>query len=360
MRSFVESVEYLSHNPLAKAVTIIVLAFLAGKVLDAIVSRCLRHWSKKPCDDKLIYYIHSPIRNSVILWGLNMATLTLNIHDQILETTENILLSMIILIWALFCFRISSILLRKAVQNKHTFKMIEERTYPLFDNLAKVLIFLILTYLLIDVWDINASGWLASAGVIGIALGFASKESLSNLFAGVFIIADKPYNVGDTIILDTGDRGRIEHIGIRSTQMLTRDDVIISIPNSIMGNVKIINETQGPTTKSRVHVKVGVAYGENIDKVRSVLIEAAHSVADVICSTPSPRVRLRTFEDSSIQFELLCWIEDPFIRGRVIDQLSCAVYKAFVREGITFPFPQRDIHIKSLPPFLRQHLEKDG
>jgi MscS family membrane protein len=82
---------------------------------------------------------------------------------------------------------------------------------------------------------------LASAGIIGIAVGFAAKDTLANLFSGVFILADSPYKLGDYVVLEDNSRGKVTQISLRSTRMLTRDDVEVTVPNSITGNTKIIN-----------------------------------------------------------------------------------------------------------------------
>ena len=135
-------------------------------------------------------------------------------------------------------------------------------------------------------------------------------------------------------------------IGIRSSRIPTRDDVEITVPNSIMGNVKITNETGGPSERYRIRLKVGVAYGSDIDQVQSVLLDVAQSNPGV-CKIPAPRVRFRAFGDSSLDHELLCWVEKPVLRGRVSHALNAEVYKQFLKEGIEIPFPQRDVHIKS-------------
>jgi small-conductance mechanosensitive channel len=118
-----------------------------------------------------------------------------------------------------------------------------------------------------------------------------------------------------------------------------------------MGNVKINNESGGPSEKYRIRIKLGVAYGSDIDKVQSLLLDVAESQPDV-CQTPSPRVRFRAFGDSSLDHELLCWVEQPVLRGRVSHALNTEIYRRFLKEGIEIPFPQRDIHIRSVtvPP----------
>jgi len=228
------------------------------------------------------------------------------------------------------------------------FVLIHDRTLPLFNNLLVIIVVALALYFVLLAWNINVTAWMASAGILGLAISFAAKDTLANLFAGVFILADAPYKLGDFIVLDSGERGEVTHIGIRSTRILTRDDVEITLPNSIMGNVKITNEAGGPHEKYRIRIKVGVAYGSDIDKVHAVLMDVAANQPQV-CQNPAPRVRFRAFGDSSLDHELLCWVQKPVLRGRVAHFLYTEIYKRFVREGIEIPFPQRDVYLKSVP-----------
>jgi small-conductance mechanosensitive channel len=213
----------------------------------------------------------------------------------------------------------------------------------------KIILVALTGYFIFVAWNINVTAWLASAGIVGLALSFAAKDTLSNLFAGVSIIMDAPYKTGDFIILETGERGIVTNIGLRSTRILTRDDVEITVPNGIIGNGKIINEAGGPSKQHRIRVAVGVAYGSDIDQVIDVLQKVAKDNADVV-PDPEPRVRFRSFGDSSLDFELLAWIARPVDRGRVIHELNCAVYKALNENNIVIPFPQRDLHVRTMPP----------
>lgn len=159
---------------------------------------------------------------------------------------------------------------------------------------------------------------------------------------------DAPYKTGDFIILDSGERGVVTQIGLRSTRLLTRDDVEITIPNGVIGNSKIINEAGGPSEKHRIRTAIGVAYGSDIDQVIEILASVAANNAE-ICESPAPRVRFRTFGESGLGFELLCWIERPVDRGRLSHELNCAIYKAFAQNGIEIPYPQRDVHVRTMP-----------
>ena len=196
-----------------------------------------------------------------------------------------------------------------------------------------------------SVWEINITPLLASAGIAGVAVALAAKETLSNFFGGVTVLLDQPYKVGDYIVLDSGERGEVVEVGLRSTRILTRDDVQISIPNSIITNTKVINES-APEPRFRVRIKVGVAYGTDVDQVEEVLLSVARD-NPLVVTKPEARVRFRTFGDSSLDFELLCWAHRPHDKGRITHQLNRAIYKAFEQAGIVIPFPQRDVYMHS-------------
>jgi small-conductance mechanosensitive channel len=115
-----------------------------------------------------------------------------------------------------------------------------------------------------------------------------------------------------------------------------------------MGNTRITNESGGPYVKFRLRVKVGVAYGSDIDRVRDVMLAIAQAEPQV-CEDPEPRVRFRQFGGSSLDFELLVWVEDPELRGRILDLLNTAIYKGFRDEGIEIPYSKHDVYIKQMP-----------
>ena len=269
--------------------------------------------------------------------------------SEIAETIIiRLMLSVLILQLIRAAMKASSLGLEILGRLRHRFAIIEERTIPLFDLVMTVIILAIGSYAFLQVWHIDPTAWLASAGVIGIAVGFAARDTLANLFAGFFIIADAPYTIGDYVILGTGERGFVVNVGIRSTRLRTRDDVEIIIPNSVMANAKIINESGGVRNRYRLRIKIGVAYGSDLDQVCDLLGKTAAAHPEV-AKDPAPRVRLREFGDSSLNFELLCWIRDPADRGRISHDLNMTIYKTFNREGVSIPFPQRDLWVKGLP-----------
>ena len=145
-------------------------------------------------------------------------------------------------------------------------------------------------------------------------------------------------------MLGSGERGEVTQIGLRSSRILTRDDVEVTVPNALIANDTIVNESGGPWIKQRVRVRVGVAYGSDVDRVCEVLQDVAESHPEVE-SEPEPRVRFRAFGESSLDFELLAWIREPVLRGKVLHALNIAVYKRFADEGIEIPYPKRDVYL---------------
>ena len=346
----IDLLNIFSENPFYQAIIIVLSSLLIARLFNNVISKLILKIADKTkthLDNQIIHISRPTVSNSMILIALGLAC-KLTLPDQAGQFTSQILYTIALLVWSLFLIRLSRILLTHFSRNERSLPLVTSQTLPLFQNLSAIIISGLAIYAIFILWNIDMTAWLASAGIVGIAVGFAAKDTLANLFSGVLILADAPYKIGDYVVLDTGERGMVTHIGIRSTRMLTRDDVELTIPNSIMGNTKIINESGGPYKKFRIRVSVGVAYGSDIDQVKQILFDVALNETTV-CSDPEPRVRFRSFGNSSLDLDLLCWVEDPSLRGRVLDILLTSIYKDFNKFGIEIPYTKQDLYIKELP-----------
>ncbi len=343
-------VELIGPNVYLQALALAVAFILIGKIADWIISRAvgkLAKRSKTEVDDHLVALLHQPIFMSFVLLGLGLAAQRINLPEGPAFITLGVLKTIAIVIWYNMLRQLADVLAQTARRNVNS-KLVKTGMVALFRNIAKVVLAALAIYFMFLAWDINVTAWVASAGIVGLALSFAARDTLSNLFAGVSIIIDAPYKTGDYIILESGERGVVTYIGLRSTRLLTRDDIEVTIPNGVIGNSTIINEAGGPSEKHRIRIAVGVAYGSDMDHVIATLENVATD-HDEICSNPAPRVRFRAFGESSLDFELLCWIDRPVDRGRLRHELGVNVYKAFIASGIEIPFPQRDLHVRTMP-----------
>jgi small-conductance mechanosensitive channel len=336
------------ESPWLRALIVVVasgiLAQLAVWVLTRWISR-LTQRTATSVDDLVLKRIRRPIFVHISVFGLKIAggEILRPDHLRMLANLEALLETVTLFVWLGFAFSSLLLLLQSLSRHEH---WVQPKTVPLLDNMGKLMIVALGGYALCLIWGVNATAWLTSAGILGIAIGFAAKDTLGNLFSGIFILADAPYKIGDFIILDNAERGQVTNIGLRSTRILTRDDIEIIIPNAVIAASKIVNETGGPHPKERIRVPVGVAYGSDVDRVVELLEKVALD-NEAICRAPEPRARFRQFGTSSLDFELLCWIEEPVLRGQHRHELNMAVYKIFAKNGIQIPFPQRDIHIRT-------------
>ncbi len=323
----------------------LVLALLVRLVFSRLILVLTRK-TRTDVDDQLADVVRGPVVVSVILGGMAWAAVILEIEDPAQFITFGLLKTLAVIVWAQAAMRSGAIVLDALSRKINGVKWVQPKTLPLLEIVLKVFVFGAALYFGFVAWNIDVTSWLASAGIVGIAVGFAAKDTLANLFAGIFIVADAPYRVGDFVNLDNSIRGEVVEIGIRSTRILTRDDIEVTVPNAVIANALIINETGGPHQKMRVRVKVSVAYGSDLDQVRKVLLSCVEGV-DCVCEIPEPRVRFREFGDSGLLYELLAWIDKPVFRGRVLDTLNTRVDAAFRTAGIEIPYAKYDLYIKS-------------
>jgi small-conductance mechanosensitive channel len=324
------------------ALVIMALFATLAALVDFLIHRVASYMGKKSNVDvgRTVYGgIRRPAWILLLVVGALLSATWLNLDQRIDFIVKAILKTLLILVIAAGLGRLMKNICHLWWINRGQGK----RIIHMFENVGRVTVLVTATALLLLVWKIDISPLLASAGIVGLAVALAAKDTLANLFGGINIFIDKPFATGDYIILESGERGEVVDIGVRSTLIRTRDDEQISIPNSIVANSKIINES-APEPRYRVRIKVGVAYDSNLDEVEASLLKVADS-NQRISHDPCARVRFRAFGDSSLEFELLCWAKTPADRGRVIHELNRAIFQEFKTKRISIPFPQRDIYM---------------
>ena len=338
---------FLQDYPILLVILMFIFGYLVGKGLQWVLRAVLTQAAKRTrtdLDDKVIDYFTAPLLQTTVILALVAAEKAFDFSPTVDWFLVRLLFTLLLFFWARAWFKATTLVIGTLSRVDSGFKIFQPRTRPLFEMSIKVVLLSIFIWLFMTLWGVDGTAWLASAGVIGIAVGFAAKDTLANLISGVSIIADAPYKIGDYIILDTGERGVVTELGMRSTRLLTRDDVEISIPNAVMGNAKITNESGGPAIEHRIRVPIGVAYGTEPAKVVEVLEKIALDNA-MILDYPPPRVRMRAFGDSSIDFELMGWIHMPEQKGLARHQLLMEIEEGFRKAAIRIPFPQRDVHL---------------
>lgn len=334
-------------HPTIRFFLILAASIIVAKLGEIFGTRLLLRIARRTrteFDDKLIEQLHRPVFITFLSVGVYIAIHSTDWHSRWVNLAVSLVHSLLVVVWLVHGTRLISLTLEALSRLANRVSWIEARTLPLLDNVAKLLLFGGAVYCLLKAWRLDVTPWLASAGVVGIAVGFAAKDSLANLFGGIFVIMDSPYKIGDYINLDSGERGQVIKIGLRSTRLLTRDDVEITVPNAAIANAKVVNESGGPWEKRRVTILVGVAYGSDVAQVKEILQRSVESVPEIV-DEPEPRVRFHEMGDSALIFRVLGWIEQPELKGRAIDGLNTAVYDNLNAARVQIPFPQRDVHL---------------
>jgi small conductance mechanosensitive channel len=181
-----------------------------------------------------------------------------------------------------------------------------------------------------------------------VAIGFAAKDTLSNLIAGVLLIIDRPFEVGDRIEVWRAPKGSstwgdVVDVGLRATKIKTTDNIVVIIPNNQIMTRDIINYST-LSEKIRVRINIGVAYDTDIEKAKALIVEVAREL-DWVMTSPAPKVVVRNFGESSVDLQLRVWIGNARRRMDTISDITDRVKTAFDREGVEIPFPKRDITI---------------
>ena len=237
--------------------------------------------------------------------------------------------------------------LDKRVEKEHT--KIDDIIFDLLIRFSGFVVYVTAAILALDKIGVNVVPFIAGAGVAGVAIGFAAKDTLSNIIAGILLIIDRPFEVGDRIEVwnaPTGSAtwGDVIDIGLRATKIKTTDNIVIIIPNNEIMLRDIINYTIG-NARIRVRVNIGIAYDADLKRAKEIIIEVARS-ADWISQMPPPKVVVRNFGDSAVGLQLRVWINQARRRMDTISYITDKVKEAFDEAGIEIPYPKRDIYIR--------------
>lgn len=340
----------LSDEPAWRALVVFCAFVLIGSLVDLVLRSMRRIIATRTtftADDLLIDYGRRPLFLTFVLSGAWYGIKATGLPQTGISLTGSVLATVAILVWTQAFMRLGHFLLQHLSARSHEYQLVQDRTLPLFELLVRGVVIGSSGYALMLAWHIDVTAWLASAGVLGIAIGFAAQETLANVLAGIVIIADAPYKLGDFLVLDSGQRGRVTQIGMRSTRMLTEDNIEIVVPNSVMVGATITNESGGDSERERVGVDAGVAYGSDIERVREILLDVAGTTEGVIIDDPTaqPAVQFRAMGASSLDFKVLVWIDRPEDRWPMIDRLTTNIYTRLNEEGIEIPFPKRDVYL---------------
>ncbi len=215
--------------------------------------------------------------------------------------------------------------------------------------ITQILTYLIWTFAvvyLLDYVGVQITPLLLGSTALFVGLGLGLQDTFKDFVSGFIILMERTVTVGDIVEVD-GVIGKVIEVGLRTTQVLTRDDIYLIIPNQKLTNQNVINWSQTKKV-TRFHVSVGVAYGSDTNLVKNLLLEAAteHPMG---VKEPQPLVLFRDFGNSSLDFQIYFYSSNLFRIETVKSEIRFAIDRKFRENGVTIPFPQRDLWVKQWP-----------
>ncbi|TKR25358.1 mechanosensitive ion channel family protein [Natronomonas salsuginis] len=329
-------------------VAVLVISVVAAVGMEFVVLRFARRFvsrTETEYDDIVFSSLRAPLVVTAALVGVYVLTQIPAVRSSVLldpQALDDLFgrpsLSIIVIVWAYAANTVVNRVVAAVNEEGARFDFA-----PVFSNVWTLAVLVGSVGTLLWLWGIQITPLLGAAGVAGIAVGFAAKDTVANFFGGIALYFDDTYKIGDYIVLDDGTAGTVVKVGVRSTTLLTRDEVLVTVPNATLNAAKVTNES-APQRRRRVRIPIGVAYGTDIDAFEELAVDVALS-EPMVLDSPKPRGRFRSFGDSALQYELLCWVNGPTRRRRVQHELNRALYNALNAAEIEIPYPKRDVAV---------------
>lgn len=318
-----------------------------------MAARHLTTRTETAIDDMIVKAVRRAVALSIVFWALWRLTGIWNLPSAG---------RFVAAIWLVaLAFPIGTLLadLLRIVEEKlapKTETTLDDTALPLLNKVLRFAVVAVAAVLALDQLGVNVTPLVAGASVAGLAVSLAAKDTLSNLIAGVLLIMDRPFQIGDRIEVwnaprETSTWGDVIEIGLRATKIRSTDNLIFVIPNNEIMRRDIINYT-GSGKDIRVRIPIQVAYDTDADKAKEIIKQVLDGV-EGIKEDPAPQVIIRRFGESGVGLQVRVWISNARRRRAISDEITDRVKVEFDKSGIEIPYPKRDLYIRSMPEGLR-------
>ncbi len=334
------------------ALLIVAAAWLIGRLAKLILGFLgtkLIGRTRTQLDDAILDATDFPLRTAILIGGVELALNQISFIPADWDgQIDNIFFVLYFLAAYIFLYQLIGGLIlwygREVASQTET--ELDDRYLDLFRRILLLVLTVVVIVTVLGRYGIEVSALVTTLGIGSLAIALAAQETLGDMITGFTIMVDQPFRIGDRVeIQDIGTWGDVVDIGLRSTRIRTRDNRMVSVPNSVIGKGLVVNYSD-PDTVYRVETHVGVAYGTDIEMARGVMIDAVRAQNWVMQDERIEALFLQ-FGDSALIFRVRCWIEHYVETRRIMDKLNTALYQALNEADIEIPFPQRDVRLVS-------------
>lgn len=332
---------------------------LAGWLLSKLVIVIWEKWilpitnkTESTLDDHLAKNLHKPFVRLLTLGSVFLAAhITIKSAYEVksyIRTAENILYLILILFVASLVNSILKSFSDWYLQDiaPKTESTLDNTLFPVLRKTGTVIIYFIAATIILAQFKVNLTGLVATAGVASLAIAFGAQNALADIIAGISIILDRSFHVGDRIELKDGLIGDVTEIGLRSTRILSFDQRLIIVPNREVAGSRIINWSQ-PNLSTNIKLKIGVAMEEDLERVKQIILAVCANEETVSRKTPAS-VICTGFGPYYIELLIVATVDDCHDTGKAIDQLVVKIQDAFKKEKIKLPLPLQHIQMQQV------------
>ena len=259
----------------------------------------------------------------------------------VLSGTPVTALTIIFALTILLVARIAAALIGRSIERLLEVRGVDKGLRFAVKKIVGYIIIIIGAFVALNTMGVDTSAVMAGGAVLLVGIGFGLQKLAENFISGLLVLIERPIHKGDFI--DAGGvLGIVDDIGLRATRVISRDGVTVIVPNASLMSSNVVNYS-APTHSRRIWLRIGVAYGSDLERATQILIDLADAEKR-IAGEPAPEVRCTGFKDSSIELALVCWIHEAQDDLLVISNLNFALDREFKKAGIEIPYPQIDVH----------------
>ncbi|MGA1793701.1 MAG: mechanosensitive ion channel family protein [Thermoplasmatota archaeon] len=329
---------------------IVLIAWTLGSILLWLIFFIGLKISKKTktvFDEEILGIVTAPFFVILLLYGLLISLSQFDMNKNLIDIIDKIYRASTVIVIAYISIKVFKrvILVYLKVISKKTDTQADDILAPFLGKVITVAIWIIAFVMFLRVFNIDVTVFVAGMGIIGLVIAFAAQDTLSNFFAGIMILLDRPFKEEDWIQLD-GSNYQVKHIGLRSTRLFhSISNQIVTIPNNRISDHMFSNISE-PDYFGRKTVEIGASYKHDPRRVGELLVEIVNSHPETMIDEDHQSFyRFVSFGDSALNFSVTFWVKDFNEQWRVASEIRERIYKRFEQEGIEIPFPQRVIHM---------------
>lgn len=337
----------------AKEVLVALLILVLFLAMSSIMVKLLNKWGRQltsftatDLDDRLLNRVMPYVSRLFAVTGVYLSIRSLPLHEKLIVVVSGIIYVILVVIVCSLIYRIIDELMQwyLSSQQDSAASVMSRQMMPVAEKIVSLFLMGAALIVILKHFNYDIFSLVTALGIGSLAIGMAAKDTLAHMISGFTIMLDRPFRIGDRIQLVGGQVGDVADIGLRSTKIKTLDNQLLIIPNSDLCNTMLTNQAF-PNSRAKGRINIGVAYGSDVDLVKSLLVATAAEVGDVL-EDPAPEAFFVSFGDSALNMALFFWVEEYGNLFAVTDKINSLIIKRFNENSVEIPFPTRTVLIE--------------